>query len=337
MDVKVSVIVPIYKVEKYLDRCVKSILNQTYKNLEIILVDDGSPDSCPVMCDEYANADSRVKVIHKKNGGLSDARNAGMAVATGDYLLFVDSDDWIEPQTVTELIVVIEEHNVDFVTFRAVWDGRKGIPDGTPCTYEKSRELVAGYYDADRIKKEIYPRVLVTPDLYYGPILAAWSSFYRMEFLDQNCIRFDKEIKYSEDSVFSTRVICAARSLYVHNICYYHYCFNADSISQSFHKDFWNVEKVRYSFFVKYFENRTDFNIDVQLKRLAIFSVLCSISEWHNIKDKSDQKKYINSILEDPFTIKAMKYIKYTKVPFKKRIVLYLIKFKMTELYMKIL
>lgn len=96
MNPLISVIVPIYNVEKYLARCIDSIVNQTYKNLEIILVDDGSPDSCPQMCDDYAKKDSRIKVVHKKNGGLSDARNAGMAVATGEYISFIDSDDWIE-------------------------------------------------------------------------------------------------------------------------------------------------------------------------------------------------------------------------------------------------
>ena len=91
----ISVIVPVYKVEKYLDKCVQSIVDQTYRNLEIILVDDGSPDNCPAMCDAWAEKDDRIRVIHKENGGLSDARNAGMAIATGEYIGFVDSDDWI--------------------------------------------------------------------------------------------------------------------------------------------------------------------------------------------------------------------------------------------------
>ena len=95
MSSVISVIVPIYNVEDYLDRCVDSIINQTYSNLEIILVDDGSPDNCPKMCDDYAKKDSRIKVVHKENGGLSDARNAGMKVATGEYISFIDSDDWI--------------------------------------------------------------------------------------------------------------------------------------------------------------------------------------------------------------------------------------------------
>lgn len=98
----VSVIVPVYKVEKYLPQCVASILNQTYRDIEVILVDDGSPDSCPEMCDEFAKKDSRIKVIHKENGGLSDARNYGMEAATGDYLIFIDSDDYWDSDTALE-------------------------------------------------------------------------------------------------------------------------------------------------------------------------------------------------------------------------------------------
>ena len=95
-DILISVIVPVYNVEKYLDRCIDSIVNQTYRNLEIILVDDGSPDNCPKMCDDWAKKDGRIKVIHKENGGLSSARNAGLDICIGEYIHFVDSDDWLE-------------------------------------------------------------------------------------------------------------------------------------------------------------------------------------------------------------------------------------------------
>lgn len=96
IDSLISVIIPVYKVEEYLDRCVESILNQTYTNLEILLVDDGSPDNCPRLCDEYALKDARVRVIHKENGGLASARNAGLEKANGQFVSFIDSDDWIE-------------------------------------------------------------------------------------------------------------------------------------------------------------------------------------------------------------------------------------------------
>lgn len=111
-----SVIVPIFRVEKYLDKCVQSILAQTYKDLEIILVDDGSDDGCPAMCDAYAKTDSRIRVVHKENGGLSDARNAGLEIATGEYIAFADSDDYVHPQMYEAMVSVMEkEKDVDMV------------------------------------------------------------------------------------------------------------------------------------------------------------------------------------------------------------------------------
>lgn len=104
MDAKLSVIIPIYNVEKYLPKCLESIINQTYNNLEIVLIDDGSLDNCPQICDEYALRDNRIKVIHKENGGLASARNAGLEMSTGEYIAFVDSDDWLHPEMYATLI-----------------------------------------------------------------------------------------------------------------------------------------------------------------------------------------------------------------------------------------
>lgn len=118
----ISVIVPIYNVEKYLDKCVDSIVNQTYKNLEIILVDDGSPDNCPAMCDEWAKKDSRIKVIHKTNGGLSDARNFGIDIASGNYLFFLDSDDFIDKDCIQKL-------------FDSIWTDKSDISITLPIRY----------------------------------------------------------------------------------------------------------------------------------------------------------------------------------------------------------
>ncbi len=111
----ISVIIPVYKVEEYLDKCVESIVNQTYKNLEIILVDDGSPDNCPKMCDEWAKKDERIRVIHKENGGLSDARNAGVLVAEGEYIYFVDSDDAIIKEAVENAMNFSQNYNAQVV------------------------------------------------------------------------------------------------------------------------------------------------------------------------------------------------------------------------------
>lgn len=113
----VTVIVPVYNVEKYLDRCVKSIVRQTYKDLEIILIDDGSPDRCPEMCDAWKLKDSRIKVIHKKNAGLGYARNTGIDNATGKYLCFVDSDDYIAPDTIEKAYYCAVQYNADIVSY----------------------------------------------------------------------------------------------------------------------------------------------------------------------------------------------------------------------------
>lgn len=125
----ISVIVPVYKVEPYLDRCLRSIVNQTYTSLEIILIDDGSPDSCPEICDKWGERDSRIKIIHKKNGGLSDARNVGLSVATGEYVSFIDSDDWIAPEMYERLLraMIQDESDIAACTVKVVYeDGTEG-------------------------------------------------------------------------------------------------------------------------------------------------------------------------------------------------------------------
>ncbi len=122
----ISVIIPVYKVEKYLEECVKSVINQTYKNLEIILVDDGSPDSCPILCDEWAKRDSRIVVIHKENGGLSSARNAGVAIAKGEYIGFVDSDDFVALDMYEKMYNAILKSNAELCICGMKWINEDG-------------------------------------------------------------------------------------------------------------------------------------------------------------------------------------------------------------------
>jgi len=130
----ISVIVPVYKVEKYLERCVRSIQKQTYENLEIILVDDGSPDQCGALCDQYAQEDGRIKVLHKQNGGLSDARNAGIELASGSYIVFADSDDWLDRDMIDLLYRVLKRSNADIAecSYRNIY--RDHIMEETSCS-----------------------------------------------------------------------------------------------------------------------------------------------------------------------------------------------------------
>lgn len=142
-DCIVSIIIPVYKVEKYLDRCLTSVLSQSYSNLEIILVDDGSPDNCPQMCDEYARRDSRVKVIHKKNGGLSSARNKALDIMAGDYCFFLDSDDFIQAEAIEYLVSLSIKHDADLIQCAFDW-GSKDEFTTTPSYKEDVPDVYSG-------------------------------------------------------------------------------------------------------------------------------------------------------------------------------------------------
>lgn len=183
---KISVIVPVYKTEGLLDRCVESIVGQTYKNLEIILVDDGSPDNCPAMCDEWAEKDSRIRVIHKENGGVSSARNAALDIATGDYIGFVDSDDWIEPEMYSSLIQKISESgkNIALCSYYAV----EISGERYECRCVVDKEVLD--------KDDSFRFIVLGGDGGY-----IWNRLYDADILKE--VRFDEDIWYSEDLLFN--------------------------------------------------------------------------------------------------------------------------------------
>ena len=209
----ISVIVPVYKVEKYLNRCVKSIIGQTYENLEIILVDDGSPDRCPVMCEAWAEKDSRIKVIHKSNGGLSDARNAGMEVANGELMGFVDSDDWIAPDMYQCLYATMKADNSDIATcgVEMVWE------DGT-----LSRMLTKT--GSCVLNREEAMRALIEESWLKQPV---WYKLYKADTIRN--ILFPAG-KYHEDAFWSYQAIGAAERVSVTDHVGYYYWQRNESI-----------------------------------------------------------------------------------------------------------
>lgn len=160
---KISIIVPVFRVEKYINRCVDSILAQSYKNLEIILVDDGSDDACPLICDEYMKKDKRVKVVHKNNGGLSSARNAGLAIATGDFIGFVDSDDWIHPDMYAILhktLVKNKDCQIAECKYQIVSKTVKNVmSDGYSVTKWNKKTMMENFF---RVNGEYYNPVVCT-------------------------------------------------------------------------------------------------------------------------------------------------------------------------------
>ena len=201
----VSVIVPIYNVENYLRKSVDSIINQSYKNLEIILVDDGSPDNCPDICEEYAEKDSRVRVIHKENGGLSDARNAGTDIAKGEYISYIDSDDWIDSETIKLTLEKMLEVGAEIGAFNVlvVYEGEQVTPDlSEDFEVMNSEQAIATTMRNTKVKT------------------TAWNKIYKSEILKD--LRFPKG-RLNEDEFFTFRVLDRAEKIvYIHRQCYYY-------------------------------------------------------------------------------------------------------------------
>lgn len=327
MEPKVSVIIPIYNVEQFLNRCVESVLNQSLNDLEIILVDDGSPDNCPQMCDEFQEHDLRINVIHKKNGGLASARNAGLEIATGKYIFFLDSDDWLEIDGLEHLYNIAEKYKVDFVRYRAIRTGWPGLPENAACMLEEPREMEGGFYDKIRMKKEIYPRLLVTPQMTFGPILGAWGALYRKNFLQENSLKFYEDIKFSEDVLFSANVVRCANSFYYDDVAgVYHYYYNVNSISKSFRKGRWDSCKHLINRAYEDFSNDNTYDFSKQLNLLTWFCILLALNERNNLTSKVEKQKYCQMIMNDVVVKKIKLHRKWLNVNKKQILLMYIVK-----------
>ena len=214
-EYKISIIVPIYKVERYFERCINSVLSQSIPDIEIILVDDGSPDNCGKMCDDYAAKDSRIIVIHKKNGGLSSARNAGIDIAKGDYLMFIDSDDYVEPDFCEKAYQFVTDNNVLCASFGYYehWSDRTD-------EFHTSKTKVIPAKDA--IKS-----LITKDDVIFN---FAWNKIYHRSLF--NNIRYP-EGRYYEDQGTTYKLFDAAKTIYVDPSMLYHYNRRQETITQA--------------------------------------------------------------------------------------------------------
>ena len=209
----VSVIVPVYKVESYIQACLDSIVGQTYKNLEIVLIDDGSPDRSGVICDEYAMRDGRIKVLHKKNGGVSEARNLGLKYATGDWVTFVDADDWIDPEHVRQLVETTQNRRVDCVICGY-------IQEYPHATFVRHIDLDAPLTGGQAI---FY---MLRPDLYQGFL---WNKLFRKDVIDRAELQLNGSLFYLEDLAFCADFFNRSQQICCIQSDSYHYRQRQDS------------------------------------------------------------------------------------------------------------
>lgn len=231
MEDLISIIVPIYNVEKYIHRCIDSIINQTYKNIEIILVDDGSSDGSGKICDEYQRKDERIKAIHKKNGGLGFARNSGLDVASGKYVTFIDGDDYIGLTHIEKMHTLIIETNSDtcMAGHTKVYSNRE----------EKHLNVCSGKIYKGNVKEQILPRMCGANS--YGQDYIEMSVCMVLlsnEIIKQNHLRFVSEREYvSEDLVFDFEYYPLSKSVCISDDADYYYCDNAGSLTTKYRSD----------------------------------------------------------------------------------------------------
>ncbi len=214
-SILISVIIPIYNVQDYLTACVNSVLNQTYTNLEIILVDDGSTDLSGVICDRYAALDSRIKVIHKKNGGLVSARKKGLEYADGEYVTYVDGDDWIDENTYEQLISIGRYADIIAYGYYEEYEGYR-VP--------KPNKIPEGYYSAPKELSKLYSKMLMCDNFFeFGISPSLCNKLIKREVLIENQKKVEDAVVYGEDAACIFPCIIDAESIFVSNLLCYHY------------------------------------------------------------------------------------------------------------------
>ena len=287
MKDKVSVIIPVYKAETYLSKCLDSVLAQTYENIEVILVDDGSPDRCPIICDKYAKDDSRVIALHKANGGASSARNAGLDLASGKYICFVDSDDFLPQNSINDLVSSLDSNGADYAA------GICAIKETGAFKNHINKDTVI---DFDGEPEELFK--YITSSGSYSP----YAKIYLSESIQKNNIRFDENLKCSEDALFIRTYLkyCKKISL-VSKVVYEYTTANESSLSKKGYTEFcaYYAEKM------KALESLCDtLKVEQHTKESFIYeraihglyiSILHYLNHW---KSKDERKEYIRKSVE---------------------------------------
>lgn len=279
MKPKISVIVPVYKVQPYLSKCIESIIHQTYDNLEIILVDDGSPDNCPSICDEYAKKDNRIRVIHKENGGLSSARNAGLEIATGKYITFVDSDDWLELDMYSILFNNLKKENADVSVCANIEEFGTDLKNPNK---NKSYDTIV-FTDLGEIYKHLLPT-------YQPPLLfMVWNKLFKREVVGD--VRFQVGQIY-EDMYFDREIFKKCKKVVYSTYKGYHYRIGRSGSTATFFKE---IKLNKFNEINSYIEILKDLNDIDGVNKYNGYGCNSAIelyySAWSNNIDNQIKKK----------------------------------------------
>ena len=334
----VSIIVPVYNVEKYIERCVTSLTNQTIKNIEIILVDDSSTDSSLSLCEEFAKKDNRIKVIHKQNEGAGRARNAALKVAAGKYIGFVDSDDFVAHDMFEILYDKAEKYNSDLVLSGVLFVDGNIFSKSGECIRKDYFEKDTHFETDDELKELRMGIVGAEPqnadDSKYG--MSIWKNLFRHEIIKENGLYFESEREiFSEDALFMIDYIAHIKKATGINEAFYNYCRNGESISKSYKRDRFEKSLI----FIKEVEKR--FKKDIAEKDYepyinrfwqAMCRVLCSqeimFSQNNNLTAR-ELKIRLKNICRNGLTVKVLNSYPIKKLPIKQMAFAFCMKYRL--------
>lgn len=322
--IKVSIVVPVYNIpEKILRQCIESTIHQTLKEIEIILVDDGSTDCSGQICDEYAQKDNRIHVIHKSNGGLSEARNTGYEKAIGDWITFLDSDDWIDPHTCGDIYQQAEKNKADVVIFGTIQEFEHYKK---PFKYNFKDGMIFEGEQCKALQCEILN--------FNGNIATAWAKLFNKKFLDKNNLKHNAKLRQGSEGIeFNIRVFEKVQKAYFTDKIYYHYIFNPNSISAK------HDEKNHY-FVIKCFEEIKN-QIEISDNKEAMFRlfydrfayviVATAISGYFsptNPDKYSVQKEHFRRYVHQELVSETLEKYNVAKMDYQRKLVIQFIKMK---------
>lgn len=308
----ISVIVPIYNVDSYLNKCIESILNQTYKYLEIILVDDGSTDKCPMICDQFKKKDKRIKVIHKNNGGVSSARNIGLKQSTGIYISFVDSDDWIESYYYEKMLNIALKNNLDIIQcsyYRVIGNKKEYI--------NLSNRVIEGG------KKEYLYEVLNTQ---------SGLGFCHMKLYKKDIIKnvlFDENLKVCEDALFNIKISYNINKFSIISDALYNYRINENSVVKKYdinyqEKYLSGIESIETFLGVKQKEK-----IKQAFNNFVVYHIMLITVNYCFHPDNNNQKLSLKKIYDNKILKNAIEKSNYENISITRKITLFALKHKL--------
>lgn len=306
---EISVIVPVYNCAPYLRQCIDSILAQTWTDLEVILVDDGSTDGSGAICDAYAARDGRVVCIHQANAGAAAARNRGLQAATGAYVAFADSDDWLDLDMYETMLAAARAQGCDLV----ICDCLKESEEGSGVY---SHALPGGFYSKSAMREAYYPQLLMPDTMEYPVTISNWLLLIRRDVIEANGLSFPEGMRFSEDLLFGAEVGYYAGSMvYLKGYTPYHYRQNPGSVTHTAYHGKWPLLQGLYRYIYTSFSAKTDYDFTPQIHRCMLFFVYMEMNALRS--SRLPVKQFFRQaalVLDDPAVRRALSSIRLSSL-----------------------